>query len=146
LGTAVFNKGRIVNEQNVNMPSSFLDRVVARQDELGLTDADIDKALGTSFGRLWRRIKKRAFPLALYQVPKLAVVLQLDRASLLRQAMQEMFPDLLHLVDEHLQPSQLSDREARLIKQFRKVTAGKEIGPVVYYEVATKKTLVIEGV
>ncbi|CAN7386959.1 hypothetical protein LJR084_002458 [Variovorax sp. LjRoot84] len=135
-----------MNEQNHKAPSSFLDRVIARQDELEITDSEMDKLMGYRLGRLWRRIKVRRFPLSLSDVPQLAKALNLDAASLMRHAMQEMLPDFLELMDEHLRPSELSEREARLIKQFRKVTAGKGLGPIVYYEVTTSQTLIIEGV
>lgn len=125
-------------------PLSFRNQVLERQAKLGLTDAEVAKAIGFSTAKLYSATMQQKFPMPLGTVPHLAKTLGVDPGQLLRAAMSEIVPDFLAMIDEYLRPSELNEREAQLVQQFRKVTGGRGLGPVVFYDCVERRTLVLE--
>jgi hypothetical protein len=86
---------------------------------LGLTDAEVVKTIGFSTAKLYSATMKQKFAMSLGIVPELATALGLDPEQLLRAAMSETVPDFPAMIDEYLRPSELNEREARLVQQIR---------------------------
>lgn len=134
-----------MSDTKSEVPVSFMNRVISRQSELGLSDHAINKKMGAAFGMRFTSIKRGTFPIPIGDIPELAIVLALEPSSLLRHAMRERAPDLMQIIDQYMRPSELTPREAHMLAQFRNMVTDEVAGPMVY-EVTTHRAMIIDSV
>lgn len=131
--------------QRSQVTASFMERITARQEELGLSDEEVDKQVGATSGFSLAAIKKSSRQLGLDDIPKLAIALEFDPGDLLRHALRERAPEHLQLLDQYMHPSGLTAREANVLAQYRSLVRDEESGPIVY-EVTTHRAMIIDSV
>lgn len=107
--------------------------ISARQGALGLTDANMAKALCYGNERVIAMIKAGTMSLPVNKVAALAKVLQMDGFELLRLVLNEMAPELWSVIADIAAPvGALHPTEINLLRHLRAVCKGREARPIVF--------------
>lgn len=97
------------------------DFIAERQLELGLTNQTIATGIGYANQNVISMIKKGRTKLPIDKVAKLAFVLEVDEAKLMRMAMKEYMPDTLKVIERCLGPT-VTQNELALLEIWRDAT------------------------
>lgn len=101
------------------------DLIAERQLDLDLTNQDIASAIGYANQNIISMIKKGRTKLPLERVTRMADVLGLDRADLLRMALKEYSPELLKAIEDNL-GAIVTKNEQALLEIWRDATDHKD--------------------
>lgn len=111
---------------------TLVERIVARQEELGMTDTDLCAALGFERDITLTLIKHGTVKFPIPKIPALAAALSLDDRELLGAALIESSPDLLATLDQIYNPIKLSTAEVNLIRHVRNLAGDRAVAPIVF--------------
>ena len=111
---------------------TLVERIVARQEELGVTDSELCTALGYERDIVLTLIKSGSIKFPIPKIPALATALSLDDRELLRAALIESSPDLLATLDQIYNPIKLSAAEVNLIRHLRNLAGDRAAAPIVF--------------
>jgi transcriptional regulator with XRE-family HTH domain len=111
---------------------SFIDRIKARQAEIGLTDQALSDALDFQKLAVIEQIKAGNMRMPIAKVPALSKALNIDARDLLHALLRESAPDLLSVLEEVLNPLALTSTEVNLINHVRSLAGDRTSTPVVF--------------
>jgi hypothetical protein len=112
--------------------TSLSDLISHRQDELGLSDADLCHAIGFDKLIAITLIKAGTMRMPLNKIPTVARALSLEPGPLLKLALEESSPGLLELIKDVLDPMALTECEVNLINHLRRLAGDTTTGPIVF--------------
>ena len=112
--------------------SPIIQRITARQAELGISHQQVCDELGIEREIVLTLILQGSMRLPLTKLPALAKFLDLDAMDLLRTALPEMSPGLLEVVEGIFNPLKLTTAEVNLIHHLRKLSGARVGAPVVF--------------
>ncbi|CAN7386873.1 hypothetical protein LJR084_002457 [Variovorax sp. LjRoot84] len=105
--------------------------IETRQNQLGITDAELATALGYTDARVVSMLKVEKMTLPINKVPTLATTLKVDACMVLRLVMEEKSPGLLEIIEKVLNPFELKPHEINLIEHCRKLAGDRRVAPIV---------------
>lgn len=103
-----------------------------RQEAMNITDHELAAALGYANESVITAMKAGKMQVPVTKVPALAKALNIRATELLRSVLAVSAPEILAVIDSVLGPLNLTKSEANLIKHCRKLSAGREGGPLVF--------------
>ncbi|MDP9902143.1 hypothetical protein [Variovorax ginsengisoli] len=112
-------------------PTTISFLIIHRQLLLGMDDDTLSAAIGFPSTNVIPLLKRGSMRLPLNRVKALAKALEADPVMVLRLAISESVPGLLEIIDEILNPLNLSAAEVNLVRHCRRLAGKKKTTPLV---------------
>jgi hypothetical protein len=114
-----------------SVSTSLVTQMETQQALLGLSNEDLCTALGFERQIALTLIQAGTMRLPLTKVPALAAVLELDPVELLKTALSETSPELLHVIEDVINPLRVTATEMNLIRHLRDLAGNQQCAPIV---------------